>query len=295
VLATRTRRQTSGGVRFPARRRVLLWLFRTLVVLALLALLLLGVRDIVREVLNPTPRSAGGPTGTTAQTSFPTEAASAYASRFAMAYETYDDANPQGHMDSLSPYVSDGVDPMLGWDGQGTQKALQAVPAGITVQGKQRATVTVAVLVDGGRWVYLAVPVLTSGGQFVIPGQPALVAPPSKATVPTPSNDPGDPNLARQLMQPMSAFFKAYAASSPSDLTYYAVPGASFEGLKGTVQFDSLTDLHVFAGGGNARQATARVKWYDPKSGARTTQSYKIGLQLVNGQWHVSSVTPAGL
>jgi hypothetical protein len=181
------------------------------------------------------------------------------------------------------------------WDGQGTQKATQAMPAGITVQSNQRATVTVAVLVDQGRWVYVAVPVQISGGQLVVPGQPAQLAPPSKATFPTPSNDPGDPSLAQQLGQPMSAFFKAYAASSPSDLTYYAVPGATFDGLKGTVQFDSLADLHVYAGSGTTRQAIARVKWYDPKSGAHLTQSYRLGLQLVNGQWHVSSVTPAGL
>lgn len=293
-MSLATRSSDSTGFRFPPRRRVLLWLFRTLVVLVLLALLLLGVRDVVRQVVTPPAAPITGQNGG-GQSTFPTDAARAYAARFALAYATYDSGNPQSHIDAVGPYVPDGVDPMLGWDGQGTQKATQAVPAGINVQSNQRATVTVAVLVDQGRWIYLAVPVQVSGAQFVVPGQPALLAPPSKATVPTPSNDPGDPALAQQLGQPMSAFFKAYAASSPSDLTYYAVPGATFDGLKGTVQFDSLADLHVYAGGGNTRQAVARVKWFDPKSGAHLTQSYRLGLQLVNGQWHVSSVTPAGL
>lgn len=292
MLASRTGGST--GMRFPPRRRVLLWMFRTLVVLVLLALLLLGVRDIIRGVIaGPVPQTRTQ-TGTNGP-SFPADAASAYAARFAVAYETFDSGNPQAHMNAISPYVPDGVDPMLGWDGQGSQKATQAIPAGVQVQSAQRATVTVAVLVDGGRWIYLAVPVAVSSGQFVVPGQPALLAPPSRATIPTPSNDPGDPALAQQLQQPMSAFFKAYAASSPSDLTYYAVPGATFEGLKGTVQFDSLADLHVYAGSGDSRQAVARVKWFDPKSGAHVTQSYRLGLKLVNGQWHVSSVTPAGL
>lgn len=282
------------GVRFPPRRRVLLWLFRTLVVLALLVLLLLGVRDIVRQALLPPAPATPGQNGA-GQTSFPVDAASAYAARFAVAYETFDSSDPKAHMDAISPYIPDGTDAMLGWDGEGSQKATQALPAGVNVQSPQRATVTVAVLVDGGRWIYLAVPVAYSNGQFVIPGQPALLAPPSRATVPTPSNDPGDPQLASQLSQPMSAFFKAYATSSPSDLTYYAVPGVTFEGLKGAVQFDSLTDLHVYSGHGDTRQAVARVKWFDPKSGAHVTQSYRLGLKLVNGQWHVSSVTPAGL
>jgi hypothetical protein len=293
MLATR-RGERSAGFRLPPRRRVLLWLFRTLVVLVLLALLLLGVRDIVRGVAMPPATTTGGQTGQKG-TSFPTDAASAYAARFAIAYETFDSADPQSHMNAVSPYVPDGVDPMLGWDGEGAQTATQAIPAGVKVQSAKRATVTIAVLVNNGRWIYLAVPVAYSSGQFVVPGQPALLAPPPRATVPTPSNDPGDPALAQQLSQPMSAFFKAYAASSPTDLTYYAVPGATFEGLKGTVQFDSLADLHVYAGSGGTRQAVARVKWFDPKSGAHFTQSYRLGLKLVNGQWHVSSVTPAGL
>src|ERR1700716_2284384 len=46
VLATRNK-----GFRMPPTRRFLVWGFRTLVVLVLLSLLVLGVRDIVRNEL----------------------------------------------------------------------------------------------------------------------------------------------------------------------------------------------------------------------------------------------------
>jgi Conjugative transposon protein TcpC len=289
VLATRR-----DGFRLPPARRFLLWGFRTLVILVLLCLLLLGVRDIVRNemVRQSTPPATGGQN--TPANGFPQQAAQVYASRFAIAYATFDSKDPMGHQNALQQYLPDGVDPMLGWDGQGKQIATQALPYGIDVTSSTKATVSVAVEVDGGRWLYLAVPVITDQRGFVIPASPSLLEPPSKAPAPSPSTDQGDPGLAQSLTAPMTNFFKAYAASNATDLARYVTPGTSLQGLRGTVQLATLVDLHVSQGGVNSRQAVARVKWSDPSSNASLTQSYRLTLQQINGQWDVSSVQPAG-
>lgn len=279
----------------PPARRFLLWGFRALVILVLLSLLLLGVRDIVRNELVrtlPTPVPSGG--GAAQGNGFPQQAAEVYATRFALAYETYDSGNPTAHMNALQQYLPDGSDAMVGWDGQGKQVATTALPYGVDAQSATRGTVDVAVEVDGGRWLYLAVPVITDGHGFVIPAAPSLQEPPAKVPAPSPSADQGDPSLEQTLNQPIANFFKAYAASSSTDLARYVTPGANVRGLRGTVQLAALVDLHVSQGGPSSRQAVARVRWSD-SSGASFVQSYRLALDFLNGQWYVSSVQPAGL
>jgi hypothetical protein len=155
--------------------------------------------------------------------------------------------------------------------------------------------VSVAVEVDGGRWLYLGVPVVTDGRGFVISGSPALQEPPPKVPAPSPSSDQGDPNLEQSLNQPIANFFKAYAASSSTDLARYVTPGANIQGLRDTVQLAALVDLHISQGGPTSRHAVARVRWSDSSSGASVIQSYRLSLDFLNGQWYVSSVQPAGL
>jgi hypothetical protein len=279
----------------PPGRRFLVWGFRALVVLVLLALLVLGIRDIVRNQV-VRPGGSGAPGGATAPDgSFPQEGAQVYASRFAIAYSTFDSGNPTAHMNAVQQYLPDGTDPMLGWDGQGKQTATTALPYGIDVRSQTRAIVSVAVEVEGGRWLYLAVPVIADQGGFVVPVSPSLAQPPSKAPAPSPTSDQGDPTLEQSLSQPITNFFKAYAASNSTDLNRYATPGSNFSGLRGSVQLATLTDLHVSQGGASSRQAVARVRWMDPASGGSLVQSYRLGLQFLNGQWYVSSVAPTSL
>jgi Conjugative transposon protein TcpC len=287
MIATRD----SARPRRPPRRRWLLWGFRALVVALLFVLLLLGIRDIVRGVVQSTNQS-GAPN--LAQAGFPQQAAEAYASRFALAYATFDSANPQAHVQAVQQYVPDGVDPMLGWDGQGKQTATTALPSGINVQNQSSATVSVALLVDRGRWLYLAVPVAVNQNRLVVAGAPALIPPPAKASVPAPNVGSDDAQLEGQLNPLLTNFFKAYASSSSTDLGLIAAPGVTIQGLNGAVQFATLVDLHINQNGGERRQAIAHVRWSDTTSGASLVQGYQLTLQLVNGQWHVGAVAPAG-
>ncbi|MGH7881782.1 MAG: conjugal transfer protein [Candidatus Dormibacteraceae bacterium] len=293
MLVNRLPLSRARQFRLPPTHRLLLWGFRALVVAVLLLLLLLGVRDVIRQVLNSSNNSGTG--GGAVQGGFPQAAAKIFAARFALAYATFDSDHPADHQNALRAYLASGADPMLGWDGQGKETASQALLSGIDVSSSSQATIRVAVGVNNGRWLYLAVPVSSDGNnQLVISGSPALLSPPTLASAPAQNFPPDDPALAAQLNQPMSDFFTAYAASSPSQLNYYAVPGKSFEGLHGSVIFNALPDLHIAQDGGDQRQASAMVKWSDPASKASLTQNYHLTLQLVGGQWHVSSVTPGG-
>jgi hypothetical protein len=282
----------SAGWGFPPTRRWLLWGFRALVVAVLFLLLLLGVRDVIRSSLrsagqNGSDSSVGGPAG------FPREAAEAYATRFALAYATFDSADTQARQQTLQQYVPDGVDTMLGWDGQGKQTATAAFPSGIDIRDQSNATISVAVQVDRGRWLYLAVPVVVHQDRLVVPAAPSMLPAPAKATVSASPAVPEDTQTESQLTPLVTSFFKNYASSSMTDLGLIAAPGTTFEGLNGTVQFGSLVDLRVNQGSGSTRQAIAHVRWSDPASNASLVQGYRLTLVLVNGQWHVSSLTPA--
>jgi hypothetical protein len=275
---------------------VLLWLFRALVVVVLLLLLLLGLKQAVTGLLAPNPIVIGKPTPLPSKTgvaAFPTDEADALAMRFALAYETYDSRNPQSRQSALAPYLPSGADLTMGWNGQGQQTAELAVPTTVHVESSTQALVTVAVLTDGGQWIYIGVPVYAQGAEVVVTGTPALVPAPAKASYQAPTPGPGDGQLANQLQPNLSAFFTAYAASSQTDLSYYATPGVTFQGLQGQVQFKSLEIIHVDAQG-TTRHAIVRVTW-GYQNGAAMTQSYDLTLQLLNGQWHVGALAPAGI
>lgn len=262
-----------------------------LVVAALMALLLLGVRDLIRPFLGA---SGSTKTQSTATSTYPREAAEAFAVRFAMAYLTYDSVHPNARQPALGPYIPAGADPNLGWDGSGHQVAVAAVPSGIDVGSGQQALVTVAVLTDGGRWLHLAVPVVAEASGLVVSGPPALVPGPGRASW-QPSNaasDNEDSNLSSQLRPSLAAFLRAYARSSQSELAYYAAPEVVFIGLGGGVEFGDLTDLAVAQGPPDRRTAVATVRWLDRASGAGLTQRYHLQLIRAAGKWLVGAIAP---
>ena len=238
----------STGVRPPSGRRILMWLFRALVVVVLLLLLVLGLKQAVTGLLAPNPIVIGSgktpPSAKTAAAAYPTDEADALAMRFALAYETYNSSNPQARMSALAPYLPSGADLTMGWNGQGQQTAELAVPTTIHVDSKTQALVTVAVLTSGGQWIYLGVPVYAQGAEVVVTGTPALVPAPAKANYQAPTPAPGDGQLANQLQPNLSAFFTAYAASSQTDLSYYATrasPSRAFKARSSSTAWRSFT------------------------------------------------------
>jgi Conjugative transposon protein TcpC len=268
-------------------------ILRALLVGVLLVLLLLGVRDLLRPFV-PLLASRQTPAADPAA-SYPREGAEAFAIRFALAYETYDGAHPGARQKALAPYLADGADLAMGWDGNGKQSALQGLPSGINVRDAHQAQVTVAVLIDNGRWVYLSVPVIADQGAFAVAAAPALVPPPGKATS-TPAsldlNFEKDSALSTQLRSSATTFFSAYARSSTTDLDYYSAPGVHFVGLGGAVDLAELTSLSVAEGPPEQRVAVASVRWLDRASGASFVQPYRLELVLYADRWLVSQITP---
>jgi len=288
-----------GAVYRPMRRNRLrrspeVWLrggVRLLVVAVLTALLLLGIRDLIRPFFGAgiTTRTQANPTN-----AYPREAAEAYAVRFAMAYLTFDSAHPNARQPALAPYLPVGGDPNVGWDGSGHQVAITAVPSVIDVRSAQQGLVTVAVMTDGGRWMYLAVSVVADPGGLVVSGEPALVPGPGRASW-QPSiaaANSEDTDLSAKLRPSLAAFFRAYARSSQSELTYYAAPEIAFTGLGGAVELGDLSDLTVAQGQTDHRRAVATVRWFDRVSGAGLTQRYRLQLVRADGKWLVGAIAP---
>ena len=268
-------------------------LLRVLLVAVLLVLLLLGVRDVLRPFV---PFLAGrqAPSADPGA-AYPREGAQAFAVRFALSYETYDGAHPDARQKALAPYMADGADLAMGWDGNGKQSAVQALPGGIEVQDAREALVTVAVLVDSGRWVYLSVPVIAGQGSFAVAAAPALVPSPGKATATQAGPDlnfQDDSALSQQLRASVTTFFSAYARSNTNDLDYYSAPGVHFLGLGGAVDLAALTSLSVAQGPPDSRVAVAGVRWLDKASGASFVQPYRLELALYADRWLVSQITP---
>jgi len=268
-------------------------ILRVLFVGVLLVLLLLGVRDVLRPFV-PFLTSRQAPAADPAA-AYPREGAEAFAVRFALVYETFDGAHPNVRQKAVAPYLAEGADLAMGWDGNGKQSAVQGLPAGINVRDGHQAQVTVAVLIDNGRWVYLSVPVIADQGSFAVAAAPALVPPPGKASSTQPALDLNfqeDSALSTQLRSSVTTFFSAYARSSTTDLDYYSAPGVHFAGLSGAVDLAELTSVSVAQGPPGQRVAVASVRWMDRASGASFVQPYRLELVLYADRWLVSQITP---
>lgn len=245
-------------------------------------LLVRGVVSVLRPAAPPPRRAASAVTGH----GFPTEAASAFAARFAHDYLTYDAANPDVRRRQLAEYLSEGADTLAGWDGKGKQVAVNSVPVSVDVRSPTVAVVTVAVEVTGPRWLHLAVPVAADENGLVVLEQPALVPGPRAAEPPAVPDTGSDAKLSVEVRPVLEAFFRAFAGGSESDLAYYMTPGRRLVGLGGTVALDGLTEV-VVSDGGTRRSALARVRWVDQTTGGRVTQTYHLLLVQRDQRWYV--------
>lgn len=218
---------------------------------------------------------------------FPVDEGRAFAARLAHDYLTYDAANPELRRKRLAEYLPDGSDALAGWDGTGTQVAVNALPVTVDVRGGSRAVVTVAVEVTGPRWLHLAVPLASDGRGVVLAGTPVLVPAPPLAEAPPRARPATDAPLTSELRPVVEAFFRAYAGDSESELAYYLPASTSMPVLGGSVSLDALTELAV-AEGEEEREATAAVRWRDRTTGAGVVQSYHLSLVQRDGRWYVS-------
>ena len=280
----RNRTPSGGGGRW------LVWVGRA-VLWGLVAVLL--VNGIYRLATTPdAPRTAAPdpavPQGTGG--AFPTQAAEAFAVRFASVYLEWDAVNPQARADTLAGYVPEGAEEQFGWAGNGRQVAVLVLPVHTEVRSPSSAVVTVAAEVTGPtapRWVHLAVPVYTDGaGRFLVTDLPALVPGPGEAAAPNEPLRTSDSEVADQLREPLTAFFRAYAGTEPGELAYLLAPGVQVGTLGGIVTFEGM-QLQV-PRGGDRRDVVADVRWADPVTGSTFTQSYELTVaRSDDGRWYI--------
>lgn len=270
------------------------WASRLLVFLGI-PLLLVGMGYLVG--LHRGEQLGGRHPGAATATAAPagTAAESAFAARFATAYLTYSQANPEQYRVRLQPYLAQGLDAGTLWDGQGSQQVAEALPASTASLGGGVDRVTVAVLLQSGSWLYLGVPVHANGGRFVVVAAPALLPAPGQAAWSQSSPAAEDPQLSAQLQGDLSAFFTAYAAGQQAQLGYYTAPGSNLGSLGGAVSFVRLNQLVVDQGGATRRTATAEVTWQPQgEPGTSLQESYQLSLVQQGGKWLVSNLAPAG-
>lgn len=282
-------RRDRGGLRrgLVLTGRVVLWS-------AILLLAVRGGAGILTELRAAPDAAPGVPAGV--DEGFPSQAARAFATRFAHDYLTYD-ADARSRPDRLSDYVPGGEPGQFGWDGVGEQTVGAVVATDVTVLDRARASVLVAARVDGPRWLHLSVPVVADdAGRLAVAGSPTFVAAPRLASVPTEPELLVDSALSRELTPVLESFFEAYAEGRAEDLAYYLAVGRVVEGLGGTVELDELVDLEVAEGrdGDDARDARATVRWNDPVTGAALTQRYDLRLVDGGGRWYVDGLGTGG-
>ncbi|MFB8240244.1 hypothetical protein ACFC58_27225 [Kitasatospora purpeofusca] len=243
------------------------------------------------------------PVATRSAPAFPVAEAQTLAVRFARAYLSWDEADPDRRGETLRLMVPTGGDSNMGWDGHGRQEVLDVVPGAVVVdeQGQARARVEVlirnAAAATGAAApmplrVALEIPVAESAGRVGVAGQPGLVGLSPLAVRPAFPAGQVDVALSTTTQPVAEAFFKAYAAGRAYTASV-AAPNAAIPPLTLGIEFRGLTAWAVEQGSGNDRTATVRVYW-QMIGGAVLEQTYRVKLTLVadsdGGSWKVAGV-----
>ncbi|GAA1668819.1 hypothetical protein GCM10009765_17850 [Fodinicola feengrottensis] len=260
---------------------------KTLIVVVLAVIALNGVYRLAGKALYDPPTAPAG-------SNFPTQAASAYATRFAQAYFSWDENNPQNRSTALQPFFPSTTNLQLGWDGKGVQQVIGSpIPAGVSASDDQHAVVQLTAYLSPGGWTCMQVGVFSPnrGQTLAITSYTAYVACPAAAPVTVPNVTDEDGTLEAQLSPVLNSFFRAYGASS-SDLPLTLSTGSTVTGLAGSVKLVSVDRVIVptatKGADPNQRVATVNVSWQTP-SGGVLAQSYQVTLIKVD-RWGVLSL-----
>jgi len=263
------------------------------------ALLVIAYRGVTAIVFNPAGALRAGGTASAGATAgqFPVALAEAYASEFGQVYLNFSPATQAQREQELAAFVPASVaaaNPDLGWDGAGQMSLQSEQVAGITVQDRQHAVVTLLATVNG-QLMELGVPVIASAGGVVVAGEPAWLPAPHQVSPPPQPGGASDPVAQGELMNELPAFFAAYANGDTAALSRFAARGAALTGLGGAVAFDSIASVHVPPGGA-VRQITVTVIWQVPNQGspgiAKIAMTYRVSvLALQSGKWYVIEIS----
>lgn len=278
---------------------VIRWAVGMLVLLLLVA----GIRQLLR----PTPTPPVDTTVVAAQavsaqlrgTGFPSEAAQAFAVRFARVYYSWSESKQTDRAADLAPYLSDSIQD--GWDGHGSQTVTAGpyVAAATTSTDAHHGIVTLALQLGSGNWIYPQIPVYAAADAFTVAGQPALGPPPGRAAFPGTPDVLGDHDDAAvpAVSTVLSGFFTAWGAGDQDQLARYLTvdaTAAARSGLAGTVTFRTISNVAIAAAGGPTRTALATVTWTtgpaEQPGSAGMQQTYQLTIVAKDGLWSVKDI-----
>ncbi|MFJ4880872.1 hypothetical protein ACIP93_37480 [Streptomyces sp. NPDC088745] len=253
-----------------------------------------GLRTVLTPQ-EPAPGPAPAAPGAAGET-FPAAAAQATAVRTAYAYLAWDQAAPEARAQALAPLLAAGVEPDMGWDRQGVQTVVTALPGPVMGAAGGRARVRVEAQVrtpadKTARWVALEVPVVVAGGRVVVTGAPALVGTPTgPQAAPDSSPRPGDPAFSAATGPAVETAFAAWARG---DAAAVIAPGAAIQPLPAGMQLLQVRSWTADEGAGARRWGTAEITW--EIGGGEVAQSYRVQLTRVSAEsasrWQVSQIT----
>jgi hypothetical protein len=241
--------------------------FRGLVVVVLLLAAISGIRSWISPNRVPETVVSG-------QSNFPADEARAVATRYSVAYLTWDENNADARPAQIGLDLAAGLDSRAGWNGRGKQTADIAYPGEVKADGNGiTAVVDVRVRVHTftkrGKswaagpiaWERVSVPVARTAARVVVSGPPTFV-PDERAPLPSNMPDAGKPDdeLTAATEKDAEAFFSAYAESD-NKVSAVTAPGSTIRSLNGAVKFGELKDWQVYAGNDDERRATAAVTW----------------------------------
>ncbi|HWG64021.1 MAG TPA: conjugal transfer protein [Streptosporangiaceae bacterium] len=231
--------------------------------------------------------------------SFPRNLADAYAMQFGQVYLNFSKSGAAQRAQQLAAFLPSGGDAQLGWNGSGSAQLQFEQVAGTRVQDAHHAVVTILARVNG-QLLELGVPIYATHARLVVNGEPALLPPPARASIPASAPVGSDSAAQADLMRQLPSFFSAYATGNQVTLGRFLAPGSALRGLKGAVTFQSIASVSV-PPGGNTRHIDATILWGLPantqqqgsKSGAGSAtlqMTYALTVVKQNGTWYVKTL-----
>lgn len=215
--------------------------------------------------------------------------AQGFAARFARAYLSWQQNDPQARREALEPFAGAALALEAGTQPppSGSQQVLfEQVVAEREAQPHLRVC-TVAVDTVPQGLVYLAVPVLQPpGGSLSLGGYPAFVGPPASTTA-EPALEAGGEVQNASLRTVVTRALRNYLAPAPSDLAADLAPGANVSPPAQGLDLEALQSLTWAIGRHDT--VVALVTAVGP-GGARYTLAYEVAIRESAGRWEIAGI-----
>lgn len=288
--STKPLRQAPPASRSGIPSRKWLLVVRCLIVAALIAVFANGVLALGR-------RPESRPTIRTTTSSYPVDAARAYATRFVAAYLSWDVFSPESRATALSAFLP-GQQPraQAGWNGSGRQKVLSATPSAVEIVGASEARIVVDTTLDPGGALCVQTAVRSgNNGSLAVVAYPTAVPCPGIARQPrsAPLVLEPDAAISTAIAGKVTGFMRAWVASS-ADLAPYVTQDSGISGLGSPLVMEpgAAVSIQVLAWDRTdptRRQVIAKTTLRTPGGGS-VVQAYRVTVRQISGYWLVAAI-----